>query len=237
MTYTSQGSTYRRYLYYAKWTPEGPTTGTLSGKVTDASTSNPINEATVSANGYSTSTDSQGNYSFSVPKGTYTVTASASGYESQTKSDIVVTAGATTTLDFSLDPITVSLFQSRRIYIWGFTLSLIDNESDRQRFFNFCEARGIKTIFLWAEELTQGPGKYDKYKDFIAVAHSSGYNMQVHALFGDTTGSWTENHSKVNDRVAAVLNHNSTYPNYKFDCIHLDIEFDPDTYNWDPDVK
>lgn len=78
--------------------------GTISGKVTDSTTGEAIHGATVSANGYSTSTDSNGHYSLSVSPGTYTVTASASGYQSQTKTNITLTAGETTQVDFALTP-------------------------------------------------------------------------------------------------------------------------------------
>ena len=127
-------------------------------------------------------------------------------------------------------------FHSRGIYVWAFASCLVNDENDRANFFNFCKARGIRTVLLSAEELTEGSRKYDRYKDFIAVAHSSHYDMQVHALFANMSGSWTKNHSEVKDRVMAILSYNSTHPNYKFDGIHLDIEFNSETYSpWDID--
>jgi len=93
-----------------------PATGTITGKVTDSSTGNPISGAAVSVNGYSTTTDSNGNYSFSVLEGTYTVTASASGYKSQTKEDISVIAGETVTVNFSLHPVTTGSISGTIFY-------------------------------------------------------------------------------------------------------------------------
>jgi hypothetical protein len=84
-----------------------PTTGTISGTVTDSS-GTAIAGATVSTTtgGYSTTTGSSGNYTISnVAPGTYSVTASKSGYQSQTKSGVQVSVGQTTTANFSLNPL------------------------------------------------------------------------------------------------------------------------------------
>jgi hypothetical protein len=82
-----------------------PTTGTISGKVTDAETGNGISGATVSVDGKSVTTSGSGAYSISgVAAGTHNVTASKNGYHSQTKS-ASVTGGETTTVDFALAPI------------------------------------------------------------------------------------------------------------------------------------
>ncbi|MGH9244209.1 MAG: S8 family serine peptidase [Acidimicrobiales bacterium] len=87
--------------------PRGPV-GSLTGTVTDASTGEPIAGATVSlevdGNPRSTFTGADGTYAFSaLPVGTYDVTATAFGYGSDTQS-AEITEGATTTLDFTLDP-------------------------------------------------------------------------------------------------------------------------------------
>jgi acid phosphatase len=84
----------------------GPSTtpGTISGHVTNANTGAAIAGATVSFSGGSTTTDSNGAYSFSnVASGTYNVTASQNGFTSQTNS-VTVSSGATSTLDFHLNP-------------------------------------------------------------------------------------------------------------------------------------
>ena len=79
-------------------------TGSLTGKVTDASTGAALSGATVSYTGGSTVTDSTGSYTLSnVAAGTYNVTASDSGYTSQTSS-ATVSSGTATTLNFQLSP-------------------------------------------------------------------------------------------------------------------------------------
>jgi len=80
--------------------------GTITGTVTDSLTGEPIPTANVTANGYSATTDTDGNYNIAnMPPGNYTVTASADGYKSSTKTNITVVAGQTTTLNFTLTPL------------------------------------------------------------------------------------------------------------------------------------
>jgi hypothetical protein len=88
--------------------PRLPLTGTVSGRVT-SSTGTAIGGATVSVSGTSLSatTDASGNYTIGgVAPGTYTVTASASGFLDQAQT-VSVTAGATATLNFSLSPLLI----------------------------------------------------------------------------------------------------------------------------------
>jgi len=82
-----------------------PTTGHITGTVTDASTGNPIEGAQVTAGGHTVSTNATGGYSIELAAETYNVTVSAEGYESSSKTDVNVVAGATTTVDFELTPI------------------------------------------------------------------------------------------------------------------------------------
>jgi hypothetical protein len=57
--------------------------------------------------GASTSTNASGFYQFTnVAAGTYSVTASKTGYNTGTNTGVVVTAGATTVSDFALTPVT-----------------------------------------------------------------------------------------------------------------------------------
>ena len=82
-----------------------PLNGTISGTVTDSSTGDPIAGATVTINGISVSTGTDGTYSIEVPPGTYNVTVSADGYEDSSNTDITVVAEETTPVDFELTPI------------------------------------------------------------------------------------------------------------------------------------
>jgi hypothetical protein len=77
--------------------------GTIAGTVTNATSGQAISMATVSADGLSNVTDVNGNYSISIAAGTYTVAASATGYQNNSTS-ITVTSGATSTLNFALIP-------------------------------------------------------------------------------------------------------------------------------------
>jgi hypothetical protein len=81
-----------------------PAPGHIVGIVTDVSTGNPIEGAQVTVGGDSVSSNSSGGYSIELPVGTYTITVSASGYESSSETDVNVVAGATTTVNFVLEP-------------------------------------------------------------------------------------------------------------------------------------
>ena len=81
--------------------------GTITGTVTDSSTTNPISGATVSCtcSGTNQTTDGTGSYTFSsVPPGTYSMTFSASGHVSKTVNGVIVTSGTTTTEPVALTP-------------------------------------------------------------------------------------------------------------------------------------
>ncbi len=85
------------------WRREGLTCGTVNyGTLqgTYDSYGSPIEGATVTVTSATTAAD--GSYTMSVPVGTYSVTASKYGYESQTVPGVVITDGATTTQDFTL---------------------------------------------------------------------------------------------------------------------------------------
>jgi hypothetical protein len=80
--------------------------GTISGKVTDDS-DNTIAEAEVVIEGttLSATTDENGDYTIAdVPVGTYTVTASAEGYEPDSQDDVEIKKDETLTVNFTLEP-------------------------------------------------------------------------------------------------------------------------------------
>ncbi len=78
--------------------------GTLTGTVTDASNNAPITGALVSTTGTSTTTDSQGNYTLTLPVGTYDVTFSAFGYTTKTVTGVQISSGGTSTVNAALSP-------------------------------------------------------------------------------------------------------------------------------------
>ncbi len=86
-------------FHYPGCTPVG--NGTLSGTVTDGT--NPIAGATVSLGSRTTTTDGSGNYSFTVPAGTYaSLTAAKAGFNTGSASTIAVPDGGTATQNFTL---------------------------------------------------------------------------------------------------------------------------------------
>ena len=100
--------------------------GDITGVVVDASTASPIAGATVTVitTGQSDTTDSNGNYLITgVPAGTHDVSASASGYITQTQS-VTVTAGATTVANFALAPVGAEI---RVVLQWGASPSDLDS--------------------------------------------------------------------------------------------------------------
>ena len=85
----------------------GPQTGTVSGTVTGASGA-ALSGVSISAGGVTATSQANGSYTLSnVSAGTVTVTASLAGYQTATQS-VTVSAGATTTANFSLTPATSS---------------------------------------------------------------------------------------------------------------------------------
>lgn len=75
--------------------------GFISGFVR-TTTNAPIPAASVSAGSYSATTNSVGAYSIQLPIGTYSVTASKTGFISQTVQDVSVNANQSTTANFNL---------------------------------------------------------------------------------------------------------------------------------------
>lgn len=81
-------------------------TGNISGTVTDSSSEGtPIEGAQVTANGYNATTLGDGSYIISdLSVGSYTVTASATGYTEESKIAEVLKDQTTTDIDFALTP-------------------------------------------------------------------------------------------------------------------------------------
>jgi hypothetical protein len=85
-------------------------TGAIAGLITDTD-NKPIVGATISAGSGHDTSDSNGAYEISsgLPTGSYTVTVSALGYQTQDKTSVLVTAGSTTSgINFKLSKIIAS---------------------------------------------------------------------------------------------------------------------------------
>ncbi len=102
-----------------------PTTtqpGTLSGVVHVYNASNPsdlsqrVAQATVSANGQTVTTDAQGNFSFSLPAGTYTVQVTKAGYV-DAQASRSVSSGQTTTVNVGLTAMSMPDVQPPQLVI------------------------------------------------------------------------------------------------------------------------
>ncbi|MGE5234998.1 MAG: carboxypeptidase regulatory-like domain-containing protein, partial [Acidobacteriota bacterium] len=81
----------------------GPT-GTLTGTVINAYTSDPVPGVLVTAGASSTLTNGSGVYTMTLPVGTYDMTASKFGFEPGSATGVPVTEGETTVQDFALTP-------------------------------------------------------------------------------------------------------------------------------------
>ena len=95
---------YFGYLAMLPPPPPPPGPASITGKVINAETGAAIPGAAIEANGYLTSTGPDGTYSLSVKVGTYTVTASTEGYETETAS-LDASEEKSYTVDVPLPPI------------------------------------------------------------------------------------------------------------------------------------
>jgi PKD repeat protein len=129
------------------WESSGGETATLTGLVTDATNGNPIQDATVTIAGLSTTTNSDGNYTIENLPGALlladftsnvtqgeapltitftdqsrlsasTVTCSKAGYETYSNNQVTVSPGQTLTLNISLSP-QLSGDEIRFVLNWG----------------------------------------------------------------------------------------------------------------------
>ncbi len=87
---------------------QSASTGTIKGRVTDAETGKPLVGVTIktSGAGRSTLTDAKGKYLIKkVPAGMQKVTVSRRGYTTQTRKNVLIREGKSTTLDVQLVPV------------------------------------------------------------------------------------------------------------------------------------
>jgi hypothetical protein len=85
-----------------------PTTGTLTGVITARSSGKPLNGVKVTAGGKTTTTDAAGRFSLELPPGDYEVRLASLAYQPTVLKGPHVEAGATTTVNASLNPAVVA---------------------------------------------------------------------------------------------------------------------------------
>jgi hypothetical protein len=80
-------------------------TGVVKGSVIDRATGSPLEGVNIRLEGLTSTTQSnqQGKFSFEIPVGRYKITATSTGYTAYTQ-EILVSAGKTLIINFSLDP-------------------------------------------------------------------------------------------------------------------------------------
>lgn len=105
--YRDNAAKYNQYLLPGS--EENQETLSLSGKVTNATTGNPIEEAqvTIAALGITALTDTNGKYGMgNLPAGSYELTCSATGFETVTLNSVPIVEDRTTQQNFTLEPAT-----------------------------------------------------------------------------------------------------------------------------------
>lgn len=94
--------------------------GTVSGTITLNGGSGNVSQVLVQAGSVSTYPDATGFYSMSLLSGTYTVTASLSGYQPASQSNVVVQTNQVTTVNLTLNPVPVGYIQGNVSLVGGF---------------------------------------------------------------------------------------------------------------------
>ena len=122
--------------------PAQQATGKIIGTVFDDSTNNPISEATVSADGNSTTTDIYGEYTIAnLPVGSYIVTASATGYSDSLREGIIVEESQEIVVNFALIPATTP---SNNMHVNYITMTTEDTTTHGKNI--FVNAKATVTI-------------------------------------------------------------------------------------------
>jgi thermitase len=156
--------------------PAPPTTGSITGTVRDAATGAAIAGATVTDGARSATSNTNGGYSIAnVPVGTYTVTATATGYNSASQS-VQVTAGQTSTANLALSPLPGAIAGTVRDAATGATIA------------------GATVKVGVASTTTDASGKYilsglteGSYTETVSASGYADVSQSVSVLTGQTT--------------------------------------------------
>ncbi len=165
-------------------TPPPAGAGTIAGKVTDAtSTDSAIGEATVVVEDTSLSavTDASGYYEINnVVEGTYTVTASAEGYENANQR-VTVSADVQSTADFALKPLPAP----GKIYVFNIDMTFKKAAAGRNTFYT-----AVATVTMVDENETPVGGA-------VVSGHWSGATNDTDSGVTDTKGQISLESKKV----------------------------------------
>jgi len=145
------------------------TVGWIEGTVTDPLTGSPIVGANVTANGYTNTTDVNGNYTIQVDAGTYNVTASAEGYWDSVATNINVTADSTVIINFDLSRTVISVEPPTITEKVGatFTVNITITDVFNLYFWEF--HMSFNKSVLTVTSVTEGP--------FLSDVDSTSWNM------------------------------------------------------------
>ena len=146
--------------------------GTIAGNVTEAEEDSAIAGATVVVEGTSLSatTDDYGDYNITdVAEGTYTVTASADGYENASQDVTVITDTTTLNVDFTLNPLPAT------------------------------GTMHVHNIDMSSNEVTAGPNTFYTAVATVTVFDSDGNPVEGATVYGQWSGVTTDVDSGVTD--------------------------------------
>lgn len=113
------------------------------------------------------------------------------------------------------------------IYVWWGGYSMLENATERERFFDIAEAENINTVYFNIGEDTINfstpgwAGVNNGYRDFIKEAKKR--DMEAHALISgyDDVLASPETHRPY---IEAIIKYNVENPGYEFSGINWDIE-------------
>ncbi len=172
--------------------------GTLSGKVIDATTQEALTGANILINeleNKGTATDENGRFLIDLPVGVYSIKASIIGYTPSIKTDIVIRSGSETTTEILLEQTSIEIDEIE-VSADYFDETLIENNSS--------------TVILGAEEVRRSPGSAQDFQRILqSMAGVSFSNDQNNELLV-RGGSPNENLTVLDNIEIHSTNH---YPN------------------------